>query len=88
MLRENFGDEAEERQKEMKAAMNKVLFEQRDDWSDMRTEGWKRDAKREKARNARQQPTQSENESGAAACCRRRAWRRPIEEADSKVDVM
>ena len=54
-LRENFGDEAEERQKEMKAAMNKVLFEQRDDWSDMRTE-WakKRDAKRARERAERE----------------------------------
>ena len=48
-LRANFGDEAEERQREMKAMMNKVLFENRDNMSDMRPE-WakKRDAKRQR----------------------------------------
>ena len=52
-LRENFGDEAEERRREMKAMMNKVLFENRDDMSDMRPE-WakKRDAKRQREHEA------------------------------------
>ena len=52
-LRANFGDEAEERQREMKAMMNKVLFENRDNMSDMRPE-WakKRDAKRQREKDA------------------------------------
>ena len=52
-LRENFGDEAEERRREMKAMMKKVLFENRDDMSDMRPE-WakKRDAKRQREQEA------------------------------------
>ena len=53
-MREKYGDESDERQKEMRAAMNKVLFETRGtlgkpDWA------IKRDQERERRRQQQQQ---------------------------------